>query len=326
MSAKAELGPLLRRRSCRAIVFLSGIALAGCSTLNLSPPTGPSASAAPQQSVEKAPKPSGAAPLRNGDAFRTAGDFADAAILYRQALTLDPSNLDAALRLADTERLLNDTDNAVAVYRYAQSLAPDNPDIAYRLIELFLLRGDTSAAMDQFQVALKSADNPKLYNALGVTYSMQGSYSLAKDMYQRGLALDPQNPSLRNNYGLAQLSTNDLTGALATFTSLMQTPQRSDRYRLNLALVLMALGKTAEAKATAGDLMDEASMRQALLAYRPSPPPDGSPDRHPRAKPSVAVAAAATPGLHVLNDDPGNNTSPISAETGTATAMTAQSN
>jgi tetratricopeptide (TPR) repeat protein len=69
-------------------------------------------------------------------------------------------------------------------------------------------------------------DDPKLYNAIGVALSMQGHCELAKETYDQGLALAPDNPSLRNNYGLLQLARGDLQGALATFSALTASCQR----------------------------------------------------------------------------------------------------
>lgn len=87
------------------------------------------------------------------------------------------------------------------------------------------MQGQAKDAADQFTIALESRkDDPKLYNAAGVALSMQGKYALAKENYDKGLALEPDYPSLRNNYGLMQLASGDLPGALATFSSLVASP------------------------------------------------------------------------------------------------------
>ena len=63
-----------------------------------------------------------------------------------------------------------------------------------------------------------------------------------------------------------QLARGDLKGALATFSALIASPQASDRYRLNRALVELALGQRAAALADAPG-MDEAGLRQTLAIY-----------------------------------------------------------
>ncbi len=96
---------------------------------------------------------------------------------------------------------------------------------------------------------------------------MQGKYELAKENYDKGLALEPDYPSLRNNYGLMQLASGDLQGALATFSALVDSPQANDRYRLNRALVELAMGQTEAALADA-PTMDESGLQQTLAIYR----------------------------------------------------------
>jgi hypothetical protein len=63
-----------------------------------------------------------------------------------------------------------------------------------------------------------------------------------------------------------QLARGDLQGALATFSALIASSQTNDRYRLNRALVELALGQTAAALADAPG-MDEAGLRQTLAIY-----------------------------------------------------------
>ena len=156
----------------------------------------------------------------------------------------------------------------MTAYEAAQTLDPKNAEAAFRLGEIDLTHGQAKAAADQFATALESRkDDPKLYNAIGVALAMQGKYDLAKQNYDKGLAIQPDYPALRNNYGLMQLATGDFPAALDTFSALVASSQASERYRLNRALVELAMGQTDAALADAPG-MDEAGLRQTLAIYR----------------------------------------------------------
>jgi len=123
---------------------------------------------------------------------------------------------------------------------------------------------------------------------MGVALALQGQYERAKENYEKGLALTPDYPSLRNNYGLMQLARGDLQGALATFSALIASPGANDRYRLNRALVELALGQTAAALADAPGI-DEPGLRQTLAIY-------WTPLRQNVSAPSGSSAAAPAIG------------------------------
>ncbi len=206
--------------------------------------------------------------LHAGDVAREKGDLDAAATNYAAAIAVDPNSVEAELLLGSVDLARKDENGAVAAYQAAQKLAPKNPEAAFRLGEIDLTHGQAQDAADQFTIALETRkDDPKLYNAIGVALSMQHRYALAKDNYDKGLALEPDYPSLRNNYGLMQLASGDLPGALATFSALVASPQANDRYRLNRALVELAMGQTEAALADAPG-MDEPGLRQTLAIYR----------------------------------------------------------
>ena len=184
------------------------------------------------------------------------------------AIAIDPNSVEAELRLGSVDLARKDETGAVTSYQAVQKLAPKNPEAAFRLGEIDLTHGQAKDAADQFTIALENRkDDPKLYNAAGVAFSMQSKYALAKESYDKGLALEPDYPSLRNNYGLMQFASGDLPGALATFSSLVASPQANDRYRLNRALVELAMGQTEAALADAPG-MDESGLRQTLAIYQ----------------------------------------------------------
>ncbi len=105
-----------------------------------------------------------------------------------------------------------------------------------------------------------------------------------------------------------QLASGDLPGALATFSALVASPQATDRYRLNRALVELAMGRTEAALADAPG-MDEPGLRQTLAIYQTPAVADtssniarlgkallsGGDDKSPLPNVHLAVDPAAAP-------------------------------
>jgi Flp pilus assembly protein TadD len=232
--------------------------------------------------------------IRDGDAAQKSGDLSKAAALFQQATTLDPRSVDAWLRLGDVQVAAQDLTAAENAYKAAEAIDQDNPYTDLRLGELALMAGDANAAIDKFAHALKNhKDDAQLNNSIGVAYAIGGYYDLARQHYKAAMAVDPFNTSVQNNYGLLQLSTGDLQGALATFLALTKVSNATDRYRVNLALVYLALGRTNDALANAPGISEPQLHQMLAVYYHPKVPQDDK---------SSAVAGAAKPAVGLSDD------------------------
>jgi Flp pilus assembly protein TadD len=207
--------------------------------------------------------------LRGGDSVSARGDFVTAAWFYGKAANANPNSLQARIRLANAQRVLKDDDNAYANYQMALILSPKDANASMPLGEIELTRGDAKAALVHFRLAMQSRQSDsKLYNLMGVAFTMEGQYALARQSFEVGLKLKPNYPSLQNNYGMMQLQSGDYEAAVGTFTKLVQSPYTSERYRTNLALAEIAIGSVDAALLDAPG-MDEAMLRHMLARYQP---------------------------------------------------------
>jgi Tfp pilus assembly protein PilF len=107
---------------------------------------------------------------------------------------------------------------------------------------------------------------------MGVAFTMQNKYALARQSFEVGQKLKPDYASLQNNYGMMQLQSGDYDAAVATFTKLVQSPYANERYRTNRALAEIARGDVNAAMLDAPG-MDEATLRRTLARYQPKNEP-----------------------------------------------------
>jgi Flp pilus assembly protein TadD len=211
--------------------------------------------------------------LRGGDSVSARGDFVTAAWFYGKAADANPNSLQARMRLANAQMALNDNNSAYTNYQAALILSPNDADASMRLGEIELARGDAKTALDHFAVAMHAhQSDPKLYNLMGVAFTMQNKYAMARQSFEVGLKLKPDYASLQNNYGMMQLQSGDYDAAVATFTKLVQSPYANDRYRTNRALAEIARGDVAAALLDAPG-MDETTLRRTLARYQPKGEP-----------------------------------------------------
>src|SRR5579884_2812211 len=178
--------------------------------------------------------------LDAANAARSAGDLDTAIANYKQVVAITPRSVDAWLGLGAAELARHDIDAAAEAYRSVQIIDDGNAEAALSLGNIALAVMKPSLAAEEFEHGIKfNKDDPKLNNGAAIAYALQGKYELARHYYDAALAIEPSNPSLKNNYGLLQLQTGDLQGALSTFTGLTQSFPQNARYRINLSLVYL---------------------------------------------------------------------------------------
>jgi tetratricopeptide (TPR) repeat protein len=86
-----------------------------------------------------------------------------------------------------------------------------------KLGQMYVAKGSIEQAIAAYQSALKSNPNDaNLYYFLGQLYEARQEWTLAKRMYQKSLAIKPQNVLASNNLAYVLLQTNtDVDAALA---------------------------------------------------------------------------------------------------------------
>lgn len=248
--------------------------------------------AAPNPSAPSAPHLAGAGavvaavpsqrPMDIALQHHQAGRLSEAEAAYRNALAIDPENIDAlhflgviAYQLGRHQRaeelisqaLSRNTSNAaahnnlgnvlaaqgrrdeaIASYRRALSLAPEYVDAHFNLAASLSARGELNEAIACYQkaVALKS-DFPQAHFQLANALKEQGRLNEAIACYRNALAFMPDSAPIHNNLGSALLDQGRRDEALACFRKALALSPDFPEAHYNLGNVLKDQGELEEA-------------------------------------------------------------------------------
>ncbi|HVO63702.1 MAG TPA: tetratricopeptide repeat protein [Terriglobales bacterium] len=169
-------------------------------------------------------------------------DFAGSEAELKRAIDLDKSNVNALLKLGQVEVALGAVDQAIATY---QASARNNPsDIRFYILtgELYEAKRDWSQAKDMYQKALQiQADNPLASNNLAyVMLEQGGNVDVALSMAQIARRGMPDSPNAADTLGYAYLEKGAYNSAIDLFKQAIQldknpTPDPTFYYHLGLA-------------------------------------------------------------------------------------------
>lgn len=206
--------------------------------------------------------------LRVADATRARGDLATAAGLYQRAHELAPERVEPLIRLGFTLNQAGATAQAADAFRMALQLEPENTE-ALRGFGLALMQRDqVDLAIDQFWAALAIEEDPRLYNALGVAYDMQGDHIGAQTYYYTGLDVDPVNLSLRTNLGLSLALSGNYAESITVLDEVSRNPAATVQHRQTLALAYGLAGDVEAATRTGLMDLDAVAVERNLRYYQ----------------------------------------------------------
>jgi Flp pilus assembly protein TadD len=100
------------------------------------------------------------------------------------------------------------------------------------------------------RAAAQSSADWKTLSALGSAYDQQAKHDLARDSYQKALALQPGELSVENNLAMSFALEGKLTEAEKILSAAVLRPgiEKQPRIRQNLALVVGLQGRFEEAR------------------------------------------------------------------------------
>ena len=167
------------------------------------------------------------------EAIRT-GNFSMAAGFLMRAHAAIPSDPEPLLGLAD---IYQETGDDLALEQVQQRLLGLNPSDRGLTVEygMTLLRnGKVSAARVTLHRALEKKEDPRIFNALGVAFDLEGDHKSAQAHYLIALGLEQDNFAAMANMGLSLALSEDFSKAIQILTHLNDHPKSREEHRLIL--------------------------------------------------------------------------------------------
>jgi tetratricopeptide (TPR) repeat protein len=185
--------------------------------------------------------------LERGLKCQSLGQWQEAELALRRALTLDPGSVDATHVLGVLLQRIGRTAEAIALLERAAGLAPEQAAVHLHLGGAYHSAGSFEQALASFGRALRADPGlPATHSNLGNIYKQLGRLHDAEQSYRRALAIDPDTAEAWHNLGNVQRDMGIEEEALRSFErSLALNPQMLEA-RYSRALTLLALGRLAE--------------------------------------------------------------------------------
>jgi tetratricopeptide (TPR) repeat protein len=184
-----------------------------------------------------------------------AGNSAGAKAALSRAAGLEPDRQGVHLLLA---KIYNDEgriDQAVEEAEKERAVAPDDSRTLRVLASLYSQAGRTDDAIAAYEELTSQPDaDPAMLSRLASLYGKKGDYAKSEEVYRRVVEADPENADATYfKIGLsiinqANLGQEERESAAAAFQKAIEANPSHDQAHLELAYVLLGLGKIPEAK------------------------------------------------------------------------------
>jgi Flp pilus assembly protein TadD len=181
----------------------------------------------------------------------------------------DQKNLELGLAYADGLEKLGQGDQQLRVLATLSEQIPENNNIKAVYGKKLLASGRSEQAIPVLKsVADSGTDDWRILSALGSAYDQQGQYGMARETYQKALALQPNQISVLYNMGMSYALEGNLKEAEETLRSAVALPEGKSlpRLRQNLALVVGLQGRFEESRKIASEDLPAEEV-EANMAY-----------------------------------------------------------
>jgi tetratricopeptide (TPR) repeat protein len=197
-----------------------------------------------------------------GNAYLDQGRSADAQRLFSQAFAVEPRSAAALFGLGRTALAKQEYGRAVDRLEQALSLDPKAAAIHYPLAMAYRAKGDVPQAeahlrargpgdvrlrdplMQELEEMLES---PVAYEARGAQALDESDWAAAAGYFRKGIALAPNEPSLRHKLGTALAMRGETPAAVEQFEEITRRWPRFSKAHYSLGLIFMSSGRSQDA-------------------------------------------------------------------------------
>ena len=172
----------------------------------------------------------------------------DALDLLMRAHKLAPENTDVIFLMAQVSMSQNYFEDAIPLLESGVELAPTRTDLIAALGESYFMAGKVEKAIDQFKKLLAIENSARSYAFVGLSYRNLGRFDEARQYFQQGLKLEPQNSTCLFNLGFIAERQGDAAGAEAYFQQTLRANPDFPDALLELANLRIAAKRLPEAE------------------------------------------------------------------------------
>ena len=185
--------------------------------------------------------------IERGNLWHQAGDQAQAATCYQQAVALDPAAAQAWFNLGVVRTISGQLDLALDAYRQAIAIRPRFARAHNNTGILLQARGDLDRAGRCYRQAIQADPHyaDPHYNA-GLLAFSNANFAAAERAYKRALQLQPAHAEARNNLGNTLLELGRAREAHRCFENVIAAVPQHPEARWNLGFTQLLLGDYAQ--------------------------------------------------------------------------------
>jgi protein O-GlcNAc transferase len=191
-----------------------------------------------------------------GQALQDRGDLAAAGACYRQALTIDPSYLDALIQLGSVEQGMGNAAVAAECYELALQARPSLHDLYPSLASALHAAGRHEDATAAWSKAIRLlGDEPVLHYGRSESLRASGRLGEALNASERVVKLMPDDPTALAQLASLQMATGNLHASALNYGKALLLDPDNLAAHIDFAVVLHDLGLTGEAIAHLHDAL-----------------------------------------------------------------------
>ena len=238
----------MSRTTAAAAMMISGLIAA--SVVGLAPPA-----AAQMQGLPAAPAAAPPAPAPRVPATAEARAQADRmdpltrSVFWGREQEINPADPVAGVRVAQALREMGQYDQAAATAQGLLLSQPNNIEAMLEVGRAHIARGQGFYSIAALEQARDQAPRDwRPLSLLGVAYQQVKRDDDAREAWNAGLRLSPENPEILTNVAMALTEKGDAANGETFLRRAVAQPGATPKMRLNLALVLGLQGKTDEAE------------------------------------------------------------------------------
>ena len=172
----------------------------------------------------------------------------DALDLLLRAHKLAPENTDVIFLMAQVGMSQNYYEDAIPLLESGLQIAPRRADLRAALGESYFMAGKVERAIEEFKKLLETENSARSYAFLGLSYRNLGRFDEAREYFQQGLKLDPQNSTCLFNLGFIAERQGDSAAAETLFQQTLKSNPEFPDALLELANIRIAARRFPEAE------------------------------------------------------------------------------